>query len=71
MTTATRQLDIKHEAENIQFGRMTATAITALFVAIGWLAGAAWWAIRYCAMAVRYGYRQGARIPRTQELTKQ
>jgi len=38
--------------------------ITALFVALGWTAGALWFGVRHCAAAVRYGWRQGARIPR-------
>jgi len=37
---------------------------TALFVGSGWIIGATWYGIRYCAIAFRYGYRQGARIQR-------
>lgn len=45
-------------------GHAIATVITAMFVAAGWIIGASVWSVRFCAVAVRYGYRQGARIQR-------
>jgi hypothetical protein len=40
-------------------GRVLATAVTALFVAAGWLAGALWFrlGLRHCALSVQYGFR--------------
>ena len=67
MTTAAQRArtgQISTEAEQVQFGRMLATVFTALFVGSGWIIGATWYGIRYCAIAFRYGYRQGARIQR-------
>lgn len=70
MTTLTQQLnhipvdEIADEAGQVSFGRFAATAITACFVTLGWIAGASWYGVRYCAVAVRYGWRQGARSRR-------
>jgi len=67
LTTLTERIpvaDIAADASQIRLGRFLATVITALFVALGWTAGALWFGVRHCAAAVRYGWRQGARIPR-------
>jgi hypothetical protein len=74
MTAITEQIpmqEIQAEAEQVRFGRMIATLITALFVGIGWCIGASWYGLRHLGVAVRYGYRQGARVQRPPELTKQ
>jgi hypothetical protein len=46
-------------------GRALATAVTALFVAAGWLAGALWFrlGLRHCALSVQYGFRAAAPAP--------
>lgn len=61
---------------NDQAGRIAAanppskvalTAVAFLFTAIGWIAGRSWFhaskVVVFCALAVRYGYRAGARVP--------
>lgn len=44
-------------------GRVLATVILALFTAIGWLLGRAWYLGVFCALAVRYGFRLGMKRP--------
>lgn len=48
-------------------GRVLATVVLALFTAIGWAIGRTWFfvskAVIFCALAVRYGYRQGMKVP--------
>lgn len=73
MTTLTQQLnqipmdEISEEAGKVSFGRFLATAITAVFVAAGWITGASWFGVKHCVVAFRYGYRQGARVQRAPE----
>ncbi len=43
--------------------RVLATVILALFTAIGWLTGRAWYASVFCFLAVRYGFRMGMKQP--------
>lgn len=47
--------------------RVLATVVLALFTSIGWVAGRTWFfaskAVVFCALAVRYGYRQGMKVP--------
>lgn len=56
--------DLAAEAGESHPGRAVATAITAVFVAIGWVIGSVWFALSYCLAAARYGYRQGAHVRR-------
>jgi hypothetical protein len=48
-------------------GKVALTVIAFLFTAVGWVIGRTWWhgakILAFTALAVRYGYRQGARIP--------
>jgi hypothetical protein len=62
MTSVPKQ--VSEEAAGVGFGTFIATCITGVFVAFGWIFGSLWFAVRYCAVAVRYGYRQGAHVPR-------
>jgi hypothetical protein len=47
--------------------KVLATVVLALFMAIGWVTGRAWFygekSVVFCALAVRYGYRKGAKAP--------
>jgi hypothetical protein len=47
--------------------KVALTVIAFLFTAVGWIAGRSWWysakVIAFAVLAVRYGYRQGARVP--------
>lgn len=47
--------------------KVLATVVLALFTAIGWVIGRTWFysakSVAFIALAVRYGYRQGARVP--------
>ena len=74
MTAITERIpmhEIEAEArQQVHFGRWVATVFTALFVGIGWVIGAGWYAVRHCGAAVRYGYRQGARVQRAPEPSK-
>ena len=76
MTTITEQMqlpmrEIESEAQQVQFGRAVATFFTAIFVAVGWVVGATWYGIKHLCVATRYGYRQGARVQRVPENSKQ
>lgn len=74
MTAITERIpmhEIETEArQQVHFGRWVATVFTAIFVGFGWTIGAAWYGARHCGVAVRYGYRQGARIQRVPEQSK-
>jgi hypothetical protein len=65
---------ISEQASTIRFSTVLLTCVTAVFFAAGWVIGAFWWAtafifiaawraVSYSAIAVRYGYRTGAHIP--------
>ncbi|HEY1705624.1 MAG TPA: hypothetical protein VGG75_38555 [Trebonia sp.] len=47
--------------------KVLATVILGLFTAVGWVIGRTWFyaakSVAFIALAVRYGYRQGARVP--------
>lgn len=47
--------------------RVLALVVLGLFTAVGWTAGRLWFhtakSVAFCALAVRYGYRQGAKVP--------
>jgi hypothetical protein len=58
------EITAEANSTRIGFGRAVAVAITAVFVAAGWLAGATWYGFKHCLVSIRYGYRQGARIQR-------
>lgn len=68
MATATRPLSavpvgqISEHASQVRAGQVLVTVITAFFFAIGWTFGSVWRATVFCCLAIRYGYRQGARI---------
>ena len=68
MVTATRRLEsvpvdeISEHASQVRAGHVAVTVITAFFFAIGWTFGAAWRGVVFCCLAVRYGYRAGARV---------
>jgi hypothetical protein len=67
--TTTRRLEsvpvgqIAEHASQVRAGQVLATAVTAVFFAIGWVFGAAWRSAVFCCLAVRYGYRAGAHVP--------
>ena len=64
MTTARIPVEqIADHADHVRPGVVIATAITAVFFALGWTFGATWRGIVYCCLAVRYGYRTGAHVP--------
>lgn len=48
-------------------GRVLAVVVLAIFTAIGWTVGRTWFflskAVIFCALAVRYGYRLGMKVP--------
>lgn len=48
-------------------GRVLALVVLGLFTAIGWVTGRTWFFVSkgviFCALAVRYGYRQGMHAP--------
>lgn len=69
--------DIAEKARDIhplQFtGRLLLTTITGIFVALGWIAGAAWFSVVFSVLwtasrvswlgqCTRYGFRKGARV---------
>jgi hypothetical protein len=47
--------------------RVIALAVLGLFTAIGWIIGRSWFHVSkgviFCALAARYGYRQGMKVP--------
>lgn len=69
MATETRRLEavpfeeISEQASQVRPGETFATVVTTIFFAIGWVIGASWRAVVFCCLAVRYGYRAGAKIP--------
>lgn len=46
--------------------RVLALVVLGLFTAIGWVIGRTWFftakSVAFCAFAVRYGYRKGAKV---------
>ena len=64
LARASELKEISEQATRVGFATFLATCVTAVFVAFGWVFGALWYCVRYCAVAVRYGYRQGARTQR-------
>lgn len=46
--------------------RVLTLVVLAIFTAIGWTVGRLWFhsakSVAFCALAVRYGYRQGAKV---------
>lgn len=68
MVAATRRLEsvpvdqIAEHASQVRAGQVLVTVITAFFFGIGWTVGASWRGVVFCCLAVRYGYRTGARI---------
>jgi hypothetical protein len=56
--------EIREQASDVRVGRAIATAFAAVFIALGWAAGATIYVVKFAALSVRYGYRQGARIRR-------
>lgn len=51
--------ELRGQAAQARPGHALATAVSTIFVVIGWLAGAAVSGVIFCALAVRYGYRMG------------
>jgi hypothetical protein len=51
------QLQVR--AAEVRPGRVAATAIGAVFVAIGWVLGRLWMGAVFCCLAARYGYWRG------------
>jgi hypothetical protein len=47
--------------------KVALTVLAFIFTAIGWVVGRSWWhlakGVAFATLAVRYGYRQGARVP--------
>lgn len=70
MSAATVEL-ISSEAERIANANppshVLAVIVLGFFTALGWVAGRAWFhsakSVAFVALAVRYGYRQGAKVP--------
>jgi hypothetical protein len=56
--------EIAEQASDVRVGRALATAFTAIFIAIGWIVGRVIYGIVLLIAAIRYGYRQGAKIRR-------
>lgn len=48
----------------LRLGRMLATLIVGVFFTVGWVAGASYRGVVFCAVAARYGYREGAHLQR-------
>lgn len=67
MTTATvRTAELRKQAASAEPAQRIQDAINAIFVAIGWLAGAAVTFVITALLAVRWGYRIGrGRDPQT------
>jgi hypothetical protein len=59
--------EISEHASRVRPGQTAATVITAFFFAIGWVSGASWRGLVFCALAVRYGYRSGAHVQVSQD----
>lgn len=55
---------IRADARQVRFSRVLITVIAGFFFAIGWTAGHTWLAVVFCAVAIRYGWREGTGIPR-------
>ena len=68
MATMTQRLavidQISNEAADVRVGKALAVAFTAIFIAVGWVVGRTVYGLAFSAKAVRYGYRQGAKIRR-------
>lgn len=47
------------QAQQVRFARTIATVIAGVFFAIGWTFGRLWLCGVFCAVSVRYGWRQG------------
>lgn len=60
---AARAREIRFTAVAAMALAALATAVAAVFVALGWTIGRSWYALVFCAVAVRYGFRQGAMLP--------
>lgn len=56
--------ELHEQAAAARPGRALATAIAAVFFAIGWIFGTAWLIAATCFFAVRTGFRDGARMKR-------
>ena len=48
---------VRFRAAMIRAGRALATAILTIFAALGWTAGAIWFAAVFCVFATREGFR--------------
>lgn len=60
MVTQALPVDALHEqAAQVRPGRVAATVITSVFVAIGWVLGRLWVGAVFCCLAGRYGYWRG------------
>jgi uncharacterized membrane protein YciS (DUF1049 family) len=62
LTTLTERLpvdEITARAHAVNFGRVLLTTIAAIFFAIGWLVGRVFFAVAWCAVAVKVGFVQG------------
>ncbi len=58
--------EIAGQAREVRFSVVLVTAVIGLFFAIGWLAGRSWLAVVFCAVSVRFGFRQGIGAPPAQ-----
>lgn len=47
------------QASQVRFSRVLATVIAGVFFALGWAVGRAWTGAVFCALAVRFGFREG------------
>jgi len=55
--------ELEQQAREVRFGRFLATMVIGFFFAIGWVTGRLWFGAVFCALAVRQGFREGAKIP--------
>lgn len=67
MTTLEQRIhydELHEQAAAARPGRAAATAIAAVFFALGWLLGALFFGAATCFFAARTGFRDGARMKR-------
>jgi hypothetical protein len=51
---------ITRQARDVRFGRVLLTVLAAVFFGIGWAVGRFFYALAWCAVAVRVGWQAGA-----------
>lgn len=51
--------NITAQAREVKFSRTLLTIIASIFYGIGWIFGAAWLAVVWCAIAIKVGFNEG------------